>query len=247
MRNATVNAKKCPILVSLLLAFSLWGNVVAHEAPHDHAAQPPRLAVAANGTPTPLAARFDLTVNQTQTDWYLWRQADSIETANVAVGQNDIWQRVRGNDYHYRRVFHNDRRVVEYVPGEIKTRHAEPDWAKLASVISPQLLTELKRGASQTLFGQKAVRYTGKIGSQSIDLWWLERAQLPARLQMIRPGQRMILALRELHDQAPAAWPRATDERIAEYGLIDAADFGDMESDPFVARLLRQEGHSHGH
>jgi hypothetical protein len=114
-------------------------------------------------------------------------------------------------------------------------------------VISPQLLTELKRGASQTLFGQKAVRYTGKIGSQSIDLWWLERAQLPARLQMIRPGQRMILALRELHDQAPAAWPRATDERIAEYGLIDAADFGDMESDPFVARLLRQEGHSHGH
>ena len=26
----------------------------------------------------------------------------------------------------------------------------------------------------------KAVRYTGKIGSQSIDLWWLERAQLPA-------------------------------------------------------------------
>jgi hypothetical protein len=247
MRNATVTVKKCPISTSLLLAFSLCASAAAHEAQHDHARVPIRPAAVQASAPMPIAARFDLTVNQTQTDWYLWRQDDAIETANVAVGQNDIWQRLRAGDYHYRRVFHNDRRVVEYVPGEIKTRHAEPDWAKLASVISPQLLTELKRGASQTLFGQKAVRYTGKIGSQSIDLWWLERAQLPARLQMIRPGQRMILALRELHDQAPAAWPRATDERIAEYGLIDAADFGDMESDPFVARLLRQEGHSHGH
>lgn len=239
--------KKCPIFASLVLAFSLCGYAGAHEAHHDHAAEPARQAVAQAGTPTPIAARFDLTVNQTQTDWYLWRQDDTIETANVAVGQNDIWQRLRGDDYHYRRVFHNDRRVVEYVPGEIRTRHAEPDWAKLASVISPQLLAELKRGTSKTLFGQKAVRYTGKVGGQTVDLWWLERAQLPARLQMIRPGQRMILALRELHAKAPDAWPRATDERIADYGVVDAADFGDMESDPFVARILRQEGHSHSH
>lgn len=242
-----MSLKKFPISASLLLAFSLWGSAVAHEAPHDHATQPARQSAVPAGTPAPLAARFDLAVNRTQTDWYLWRQADSIETANVAAGQNDIWQRVRGEDYHYRRVFHNDRRIVEYVPGEIRTRHAEPDWAKLASVISPQLLVELKRGANKTLFGQKAVRYTGQVGGQRIDLWWLERAQLPANLQMTRPGQRMTLALRELHDQAPTAWPRASEERIADYGLIDAADFGDMESDPFVARILRQEGHSHAH
>lgn len=242
-----MNAKKCPIFASLLLAFLLCGNAAAHEAQHEHSAAPVRSVTVPASAPTPVAARFELTVNQAQTDWYLWRQADTIETANVAVGQNDIWQRVHGDDYNYRRVFHNDRRIVEYVPGEIRTRHAQPDWAKLASVISPQLLAELKRGATKTLFGQKAVRYSGKVGGQSIDLWWLEQAQLPARLQMTRTGQRMTLALRELHGKAPAAWPRATDERIADYGLIDAADFGDMESDPFVARILQQEGHGHSH
>lgn len=247
MRNPAVNAKKSLIFVSLLLALSLSGHVVAHEAHHDHAAPVAKMTAAQASAPAPVAARFDLQVNQTQTDWYLWREADSIETANAAVAQNDIWQRVRGNEYNYRRVFHNDQRVVDYTAGEIKTRHAEPDWSKLASVISPQLLQELKRGASKTLFGQKAVRYTGKLGGQSIELWWLEQAQLPARLQMTRTGQRMTLALKELHNKAPAAWPRATEERIADYGLIDAADFGDMESDPFVARVMRQDGHSHTH
>ena len=35
--------------------------------------------------------------------------------------------------------------------------------------------------------------------------------------------------------------------RVPAYGLIDAADFGDMESDPFVARLMQQDGHGHTH
>ncbi|PKO49346.1 MAG: hypothetical protein CVU31_01155 [Betaproteobacteria bacterium HGW-Betaproteobacteria-4] len=242
-----MNAKKCLNFANLLLAISLSSHVVAHEAHHDHVTPVTSMATAQAGVPAPVAARFDLKVNQTQTDWYLWREADSIETANAAVGQNDIWHRVRGNEYNYRRVFHNDQRVVDYTAGEIKTRHAEPDWSKLASVISPQLLQELKRGASKTLFGEKAVRYTGKVGGQSVDLWWLEKSQLPASLQMTRTGQRMTLALKELHSKAPAAWPRATEERIADYGLIDAADFGDMETDPFVARILRQDGHSHSH
>lgn len=231
-----------------LLLLALCGAAGAHEAHHDHGGQAVAPATAKISAPTPLAARFDLTINKIQSDWYLWRDADSVETANTAIGQNDIWQKSGANDFNYRRVFHNDKRVVDYTPGEIKTRHAEPDWAKLASVISPQLLAELKRGASKAMFGQKAVRYTGKTGGQTIDLWWLEQAQLPARLQMTRPGQRMTLALRELHkNSAPAAWPRASEDRIANYGQIDAADFGDMENDPFVARILQQDGHNHSH
>ncbi|NTV70847.1 MAG: hypothetical protein HGA71_11955 [Azonexaceae bacterium] len=238
-----MNTRNNSIFASLLLALSLSGQVAAHEAHHDHVASVAAMATA----PAPVAARFELKVNQAQSDWYLWREADRIETANAAAARNDIWQRIKADEYTYRRVFHQDKRVVDYTTGEIRTRHAEPDWSKLASVISPQLLEELKRGASKTLFGQKAVRYTGQLGGQRIELWWLEQAQLPASLQMARTGQRMTLVLKELRGQAPATWPRATEERIGDYGLIDAADFGDMENDPFVARVMRQDGHSHTH
>lgn len=244
-----MNPKKCPILASLLLAACLTGPALSHEAHHDHAASRTTQQASPATALAPLAARFDLQLSRAggrqQTDWYLWREADSIETANTAVAQNDIWYRQKGSDYTYRRVFHADRRVVDYSAGEIRTRQAEPDWSKLASVISPQLLKELKRGASATRFGQKAVRYQGKAAGQQFDVWWLEQAQIPASLQISGAGQRMVLVLKELHAAAPASWPRASDERIADYGQIDAADFGDMESDPFVARLLHQAGHAH--
>lgn len=233
------------IIFAPLLALTLAAPVSAHEAHHDH--QRASTSVMENSALMPLAARFDLKVNKIQTDWYLWREADSIETANPVTGQNSIWQRSGNNDYNYRRVFHNDKRIVEYVPGEIKTRHAEPDWSKLASVVSPQLLTELKRGGSKVMFGQKAVRYSGTLGGQKIDLWWLDQAKLPALLEMRSAGQHMKLTLKEMHGQSPASWPRADDVRIADYSQLDAADFGDMESDPFVARVMAQDGHTHSH
>jgi hypothetical protein len=245
--DIALHANNFPVFASLLLALSLSSHLSAHEGQHDHALPMVGISAPQTAAPAPISARFDLSVNQMKTDWYLWRDVDSIETANTAVAQNDIWHRVRGNEYTYRRVFHNDKRVVDYTAGEIKTRHAEPDWSKLASVISPQLLRELKRGSSKTLFGQMAARYTGKVGGQSVDLWWLEQAQLPASLQMTNTGQRMTLTLKELRAKAPLAWPRAAEERIEDYGQIDAADFGDMENDPFVARILMQEGHGHSH
>lgn len=240
-----MNAEKPPIFISLLLASLLALPAVAHEA-HAHAAPKPVASVATTAL-QPLAARYELKVNQTAGEWYLWREADSVETANPATAQNTIWQRTAPNDYSYRRIFHNDRRVVEYTPGEIRTRNATPDWAKLASVISPQLLDELKRSGKKTAFGQSAVHYTGKVGGQKVDLWWLEQAQLPARLQMSGNGQQMTMVLKDLYAKSPAGWPRVDEDKIAAYGLIDAADFGDMESDPFVARLLQQEGHGHAH
>lgn len=242
-----MNAKTAQLFASLLLTLTFNGNASAGPG-HDHH-PPPATAVqhAAAISLEPLAARYDLTVNKMRTDWYLWREADAIETANTLVGQSTIWERNAKAEYTYRRVFHKDRRVVEYVPGEIKTRHAEPDWSKLASVVSPSLLGELKRGASKTLFGQKATRYSGVAGGQKIDLWWLEKAQLPARLSMSGGGQQMVLDLQALHARSPSAWPRVNDEQIAAYAQIDAADFGDMESDPFVARVMRQDGHTHTH
>lgn len=239
-----MNLKKTVILSCLGL--SIMAGAQAHEAHHEHqsaASKPSAVGQALK----PLAARFDLRNNNVRTEWYLWRDADAVETADLATGQNNIWERQGADDYSYRRVFHRDQRVVEYTPGEIRTRNAQPDWVKLASVVSPQLLESLKRGPSKLQFGQNAVRYSGKLNGQKVELWWLEQAQLPARLLIVGPQQRMELSLREIHAESPATWPRATDERIASYGKVDAADFGDMESDPFVARVMQQDGQHHSH
>ncbi len=243
-----MNAKKKTIFLSIVLGMTsqAWG----HEAHHEHAdemrpSQVTKQFVAPAAMP--LAARFDLKSGKVSSEWYLWRAADRVEMADLATGQNNIWERTGQNDYSYLRVFNKDQRIVEYSPGEIRTRHAEPDWGKLVSVVSPQLLQALKRGKTRVQFGQSTVHYTGTVNGQQVDLWWLEHAQLPARLHISGAQQHLEMTLKELRTDAPAEWPRATPEKLAAYGRIDAADFGDMENDPFVSRVLRQDGHEHSH
>lgn len=233
------------VLTTLALAAPAGAHEQGAHAPHAIATSTTR--VAAESSPMPLAARFELKTGAVGTDWYLWREADRIETADAASGQSQIWQRLDNGQFQMRRVFHKDRSVVEFVPGELKTRNMEPDWTKLESVVSPHLLEGLTRGASRSQFGQKAIHYRGRIAGQEIDLWWLEQARLPARLRIVNSRQTIALTLKELYGTAPASWPRADESAITGYRLIDAADLGDMEYDPFVARLLLAEGHYHGH
>jgi hypothetical protein len=243
--------KYSKIFAAMLLATAFAANASAHEH-HAAPALPAASSVAGNEQPVPLAAHYTLRVNKLQTDWFLWRQNDLIETANVLAAEGTIWQRL-DNDagYYYRRVFHKDERVVEYAPGELKARHTEPEWQKLASVISPKTLEALRRVGDKPMFGQRAAHYVGRLDGQKIDLWWLETARLPARLHVVSAGRQMHMELREMHagspDTWPAAWPRTNEQKLAAYGLIDASDFGDMESDPFVAKVMQVDGHEHGH
>lgn len=239
--------KSLTLLATSLICLTLGSPLAAHEAHHEHAASAARQAESAapQAPLMPLAAHYALRANAIDTDWYLWREADRIETADRASGQNNLWERLNDHDFANLRVFNKEQRVVEYTPGEIRTRHAEPDWHKLASVISPQLLESLTRGPSKMMFGQQATRYSGQQADQQIELWWLEQAQLPAELTITGHRQRLDMTLKALHAQGPADWPRASESRIAGYAKIDASDLGDMEYDPFVARLMQQEGHHH--
>ena len=243
--KVAVNLKKS--IISAIFAVGMMVNALAHEVPSDSPAGADRVGMESVPAAAPLAARYRLKSGSIDSDWYLWRDNATVETADLATGQNTIWEKLGRDDYRYRRVFNREQRVVDYSPGEIRTRNGEPDWPKLESVVSPQLLAALRRGESRPAFGQTAAHYSGTIKGQQIDLWWLEQARLPMYLEIVSAGRHLAMTLQALHDRAPADWPRATGEKIADYGQIDAADFGDMENDPFVARVMQQGGSHRGH
>lgn len=87
----------------------------------------------------------------------------------------------------------------------------------------------------------------GRIDGAPARLWWLPGERLPALLEHGRGGTLVRLRLRELHAVPPASWPGMTETRLSGFGTIDAADFGDMEYDPFVRKVMRQDGHVHAH
>jgi len=65
---------------------------------------------------------------------------------------------------------------------------------------------------------------------------------------MVQHGQgdkAVRLVLRELRQQPAREWNWAEPETLAAYARLDAADLGDMEYDPFVQKVLHQDGHGH--
>lgn len=200
-------------------------------------------------TPPAVAAHFELRVapaageSPPQT-WLLWREPDRVET-RLPSGDGEIWRRDTRGDVYYQRLFHPQRRLIEYTPVDLRALGAVRGWPRLTHLIDPALLGgELKRIGNATALGRPAVRYRGRVRGIQHDVLWLVHERLPARMRIDYGDRTMTLRLGALYpiDQSP--WARAD---TTAYLVTDYADIGDHEADPFLRRLLDEAGPAHAH
>lgn len=209
----------------------------------------------ATGEPSvyqPLAAHYRETrrvvgARKESTDWYFTRQNEQVETARGDYAE--VWQRDERGELTLARVFHQDRKLIQYTPGELRTQGRQQDWSALNSIIDPRQLTTLKRVGTVSVLGRPASRYAGKLGGERIEVLWLVKEALAAKL--VRSGRdgSVSLELKELRSSPDSRWPQASLARADRYAFLDGADLGDLEYDPFVQRVLEiDSGHgAHAH
>jgi len=200
----------------------------------------------------PLAAHFEASFRPSgkraseKTDWYFLRQTDRIEALRPGGGIAEIWLRDERGDLSLKRIFHPDRRVVEYFTGDLRAMGVANSWAKLGSIIDPASLgQQLKRAGTAKVSHGETTRYKGSHAGESIEVWWLERAALPAKIIQESDDGRFTLTLKALHASPPPSWPRTDETAIAGYLVIDAADLGDRHGDPFVKKIERFDAETH--
>ncbi len=214
-------------------------------------------------TSSPIAAQFETRLTDRagrplrETDWYFWRDGNRIETVTSRGEAAKIWDRDERGEITLRRVFRLDRRVVEYLPRELKALQIEPSWAVLSAVIDPEGLAALKRAGTIRLPQGMATIHKGVLNGQRVEVWWLEHKALPARVVRQAAEGRLTLALKTVHARPPSEWPMPSDSELSEYLHVDIADFGDMAYDPFVRKVERMDAltgafgaatrHSHAH
>ncbi|MBI5751402.1 MAG: hypothetical protein HZA59_04550 [Hydrogenophilales bacterium] len=196
----------------------------------------------------PLAAHYQESrrvagAHQESADWYFTRRDNQIESAHGDYAE--VWQRDERGQLTLTRVFHQDRKMIQYTPGELRTQGRHKDWATLNSIIDPRQLTTLKRVGAMHFLGRPASRYTGTLGGEKIEVLWLANEALAAKL--VRSGRdgSVSLELKELRASPDSRWPQANLARADKYAFLDGADLGDMEYDPFVQRVLGVDG-GHG-
>jgi hypothetical protein len=226
------------------LVGALAGGPVPAGAHEDHVAAPVEPASAAVN-PYPLAdlsAQFKVSFRPAAANkasaasvqtWTLSRRADRITFVKGAI--EEIWTRDARGGIGLSRIFRDDKAVADYSMGELKALGVQPRWETLGTLFDEAAIRMLMPRGVSTRAGREVYRFTGKLGAEQVDLSWDATARLPVRLVRSGPAGRVSFELQATHDAAPAAWPIAG-AGIDSFERIDAADFGDMESNLFVRK-----------
>lgn len=207
----------------------------------------PLPAPAAESALPAVAALFRTTASHdhrtTTSEWRYWRDANSVQRESLTDRTGDLWQRDGATLFHTL-LFHEDRRGIEFEQVDLQMTGANLSWAQQAQIVSPELLARLKPVKSGWQRDIPYRDYSGMIG----DIRWRVRMRtdllLPLRIEQRAAHETLRIELLEAHALDAAPWkPTPADG----YGMVDFADLGDHERDPFVIRVQAHLGVGHGH
>jgi hypothetical protein len=184
-------------------------------------------------------------IKTSSNDWFFWRNPNMIQTLDSDGDHGELWQKTANGSIQYRKLYHADKTAVEYMPADMPTNNMNFDWLKLSSMLNQQELDALKAVKKTKVLGHNAELRKGKINDQSIEVIWLLDENLPARILRKDKTGSVELKLVEITPLSSSHKKPIAIEDIANYRQIDAVDFGDMENDPFVKKVMQEEGHHH--
>jgi len=202
--------------------------------------------------PTDVACRYEMKViphNKSKIPsinaWFFWRTSNMIQTQDENGDHGEIWQRTANDNIQYRKLYHADKTAVEYMPADMPTNNMNFNWDKLSNMLSQSELDALKRVKKTHVMNRNAEVYKGKIGKETIEVVWLPDEKLPASIIRKDKVGTIELHLVEIEALSVARQQPLDVVDIGNYRHIDAADFGDMENDPFVKKVMAANGHHH--
>lgn len=217
----------------------LFACAAAHASPEPSAGEVQYQPLSAKYRQT----RIDIDRHQHTADWHFFRKAQQVQTSSGDYAE--VWQRDERGELTLTRVFHQDRKLIQYTPGELKTQHRVKDWGSLNGFFDPRHQPGLKKIEEVTFMGHPASRYAGKAGRDDVEVIWLEKEAMLARYIVTGRDGSVRYELTDLRTTPEQGRVDDNLKKAENYAYIDGADLGDMEYDPFVRRVLG-EGHDHG-
>jgi hypothetical protein len=172
--------------------------------------------------------------------WRLFRDQHSVETSELGSPDGEEWILNADQSVTYRRLFHPERRAVEYSPRDLALSKTPAEWSRIAHVVSPKLLEKLKPTDQPSK--PDALRYEGEVDGQSITVVWSKTLELPERVETKGPSGHTKVVLVQHHRLSDSPWMRLGKR---DYHTIEFTDLGDSEQDPIIKRILQRMGKIH--
>lgn len=175
--------------------------------------------------------------------WRFWRDSQQISIERPQLGMGELWQR-DGQSIIHRKLYHADQRAIEFQDDDLKMLDSMPSWQKLALLLDQKLLAQLTTADPEWSDGYPTREYQGKIADTEWHVVMRMDIGLPMLIERQQEGFLERTELLHAYPLNAAPWqPMASNG----YDVIDFADLGDKEYDPFVIKVQAQMGHDHHH
>lgn len=181
-------------------------------------------------------------------EWKFRRSPSCVAADDERALVSEQWQRDEQGRIWYKRIFHKEKKVIEYQPADLGIGGVESKWSRIASVLEPAELEGMKLQEQTAGFEGRTVSvYRGTRQAKSWEVQWLAAEQIPARISVGEQGSPGYYSLSLLSLSRGNADASICGADLTNYETIDFADIGDRQGDPFIAALMKYEGFSHGH
>lgn len=176
-------------------------------------------------------------------EWRIWRGKQQIVTERPRLGIGELWQ-LDGKALIHRKLYHAERRAIEFQHDDLKMLQAAPSWQKLSLMLDPKLLEQLTAGDIEWSDGYPLREYRGSLDGTDWHVVMRMDLALPSLIERRHGDFSERTELVTAYSLSRSPWqPTSADS----YEIIDYADLGDKETDPFVIKVQTQMGHEHSH
>ncbi|MCE2597037.1 hypothetical protein K6Y31_19865 [Motilimonas cestriensis] len=172
-----------------------------------------------------------------QASWRVWRQPNRIAYEYPGKGLIEIWQ-LKQEKVEFIRVFSQEKRGIYYSYGDLRSINQSPDWQQVNQMLPPNRRSQLGKATKQE---DNCFHYQHYQQNGQLSLTWNQDLNVPTLIVNLEKKQR--IQQRELFSSKQS---QDFFSQVDQYDLLDFADIGDSEADPFVRRMIKLGYVNHG-
>lgn len=191
-----------------------------------------------------IGAKYQVEKDGKISTFSLWRQQNRVAIQHHKQGVTELWERLPNQQIRLIRAFDHYQRAIEYQPNEVKLRNAEVTWQKKYQILPNAFLKRMTLRGSQGTGCQLTLYYRYQHQHVTADIAWLKSWQLPSKQTIKRGRDTETITL--IEKVLGSKKVNAVFSALDDYDMMDYADIGDNESDPFLAKMLRLGYMPHG-
>ncbi len=191
------------------------------------------------------AARDHVAHESEPLEWRFFREVDRVEIEDLRSQSGELWQRDGATQFFFK-LFHADRRSIEYRTDDLLMLEISPSWQQHALLMEPATLEKMTLVEAGWRDGYPYRRLRSVANNEMLEVTWRVDLNVPMQIERRHGDHVETTVLKTLYPLDKSPWARRDH---SAYEVIDYADLGDRESDPFVARIQKQlpGGHQHHH